>query len=85
MPDITITITEDEKLCLDNVMVGIGTQAHNAVTNRAEIAQEDILNRLLKYCNENSISLAAGIDAQIDQAYAVGVAQTAGIDPPSGI
>ena len=40
MPDITITITEDEKLCLDNVMVGIGTWAHNAVTNRAYKAKK---------------------------------------------
>ena len=44
MPDITITITDDEKLCLDNVMVGIGTWAHNAVTNRARKAKKDILS-----------------------------------------
>ena len=46
MPDITITITEDEKLCLDNVMVGIGTWAHNAVTNRAYKAKKELLSQL---------------------------------------
>ena len=85
MPEIKFNITDTQEKVLNTVIVGIGTWADNAVTNRAEIAQEDILNRLVKYCNDNSISLAAGIDAQIDQAYAVGVAQTAGIDPPGGI
>ena len=48
MPDITITITDDEKLCLDNVMVGIGTWAHNAVTNRAYKAICNILGSYVK-------------------------------------
>ena len=77
MPDITITITDDEKLCLDNVMVGIGTWAHNAVTNRAYKAKKELLSQLYTHCNENSIAMATGVDAQITQAYAVGVAHTA--------
>ena len=52
MPDITITITDDEKLCLDNVMVGIGTWAHNAVTNRAYKAKKELLSQLYTHCNE---------------------------------
>ena len=77
MPDITVTITDTEKKCLDTVMVGIGTWADNLVTNRARIAQEDICSRLMTHCNTNSIAIATGIDAQITQAYAVGVAHTA--------
>ena len=78
MPDITITITDDEKLCLDNVMVGIGTCAHNAVTNRARKAKKDILSQLYTHCNQNGITIATGESAQIRQAYAVGIASTAG-------
>ena len=73
MPDITITITDDEKLCLDNVMVGIGTWAHNAVTNRAYKAKKELLSQLYTHCNENSITIATGVSAQIDQAYDLGL------------
>lgn len=78
MPDITITITDDEKLCLDNVMVGIGTWAHNAVTNRAYKAKKELLSQLYAYCNQNGITIATGESAQIRQAYTVGIASTAG-------
>ena len=77
MPEIKFNITDTEEKCLNTVMVGIGTWADNAVTNRARIAKDDIINRLVKHCNANSIAIATGEDAQIDQAYAVGIANTA--------
>ena len=77
MPEIKINITDTEEKCLNTVMVGIGTWADNVVTNRARIVQDEILSNLLKHCNENSIAMATGVDAQITQAYAVGVANTA--------
>ena len=77
MPEIKINITDTEEKCLNTIMVGIGTWADNVVTNRARIVQDEILSNLLKHCNENSIAMATGVDAQITQAYAVGVANTA--------
>jgi len=77
MPEIKFNITDTEEKCLNTVMVGIGTWADNAVTERARIAQEEILSNLLKHCNDNGIAMATGVDAQITQAYAVGVAHTA--------
>ncbi len=80
MPEIKFDITDHQERCLNTVMVGIGTWADNAVSNRAEIAERVITQDLLSYCNANSISMAAGVEAQVIQAYAVGVAHTAGID-----
>jgi len=77
MPEIKFNITDTEEKCLNTVMVGIGTWADNAVTERARVAQEEILSNLLKHCNANGIAMATGVDAQITQAYAVGVAHTA--------
>ena len=77
MPNINVTFTDTEEKCLNTVMVGIGTWADNFVTNRARIAQEDICSRLMTHCNNNGIAIATGIDAQITQAYAIGVAHTA--------
>ena len=77
MPEIKINITDTEEKCLNTIMVGIGTWSDNVVTNRSRIVQDEILTDLLKHCNENSIAMATGVDAQITQAYAVGVANTA--------
>ena len=77
MPNITVTITDTEEKCLNTVMVGIGTWTDNFVKNRARIAQDEILSDLLKHCNANGIALATGVDAQVTQAYAIGVAHTA--------
>ena len=76
MPDITVTITDTEEKCLNTVMVGIGTWTDNLVTNRAREAKEDIISKLVTHCNENSIALAVGADAQVTQAYAIGIAHT---------
>ena len=84
MPEIKINITDTEEKCLNTVMVGIGTWADNAVTNRARLAQDEILSNLLKHCNDNGITMATGVDAQVTQAYAVGVAHTA-TDEPSEV
>ena len=77
MPEIKFNITDTELKCLNTVMFGIGTWADNAVTNRARIARDEILSDLLKHCNDNGLTMATGVDAQITQAYAVGVANTA--------
>ena len=76
MPDFTISITDNEKKCLDTVMVGIGTWAANGLQNRAHHAQEKILDNLYKHCNTNNIAIGVGVTAQIDQAFAIGIATT---------
>tara|TARA_B100001989_G_scaffold65696_1_gene44420 strand:- start:64 stop:321 length:258 start_codon:yes stop_codon:yes gene_type:complete len=80
MPEIKFNITDTEEKCLNTVIVGIESWANNAVTNRARIAQEEICVNLMKHCNDNNIAIATGIDAQITQAYAIGVAHTATSD-----
>ena len=41
------------------------------------MAQEEIIAKLIAYCNENSIALAVGTDAQVTQAYTLKVVDTA--------
>ena len=83
MPSYTINITDDEKKCLDTVMVDIGEWGQNSVKVRAINAKEEILPKLYAHCNANGLSIAAGESAQIAQAYAVGIAHTASADGPS--
>ncbi len=84
MPDITFSITDTQKKALDTVISGgvsgIGTWAENFTSVRAIKAQNIIVNNLVKHCNDNGIALGVGVTAQIDQAYRIGIAHTAGRD-----
>lgn len=77
MPDITISITDTEKKALDYVMLDISEWTDNAVTNRARIAKDEIISLLVAHCNANSVAIATGEDAQVTQAYTLGVVKTA--------
>ena len=77
MPDITISITDTEKKALEYVMVDIDEWTDNAVTNRARIAKDEIISLLVAHCNANSIAIATGEDAQVTQAYDLGVVSKA--------
>jgi hypothetical protein len=77
MPDITISITDAEKKALEMVMTDISEWTDNAVTNRARIAKEEIISLLVSHCNANSVAIATGEDAQVTQAYTLGVVKTA--------
>ena len=77
MPNITIEVTETELKCIEYAAVSPQDWSDNAVTNRARIAGDEIVAALVAHCNENSIALAVGRDAQITQAFELGVVQTA--------
>ena len=77
MPSITIEVTDTELKCMEYAALSPQDWADNAVTNRARIAGDEIVAALVAHCNENSIALAVGRDAQITQAFELGVVQTA--------
>ena len=77
MPTITIELTGTQYKGLEYAALSPQDWADNAVTNRARIAEDEIVAALVAHCNENSIALALGRDAQITQAFELGVVQTA--------
>jgi hypothetical protein len=77
MPDITVSLTDTENKCLEYETTSVQEWADNALTNRARIAKEKIIALLVAHCNANSIAIATGEDAQITQAYDLGVVKTA--------
>ena len=70
--DYTITLTDTEKKCMDYVTSNIDEWITNAAQNRANIAKQEILAANTEYCNNNSIAIAVGEDAQVDQAFSIG-------------
>ena len=75
--DYTITLTEAEKKAMEYIANDVDEWITNAAQNRARIAKEEIVALLVAHCNENDVQLAVGQDAQIDQAYDLGVVQAA--------
>jgi len=69
MADYTITLTNTQVKSMEFICADVDEWITNAVTNRARIAKEEILSLNMAHCNANGIALAAGEDAQVQQAY----------------
>ena len=77
MANITVELTATQTKCLEYVTNSVQDWADNALHNRARIAQDEIVAKLVEHCNANDIAIATGVDAQITQAYDLGVVDTA--------
>ena len=71
--DYTITISDTEKKALEYVASDVDEWITNAAITRARIAKEEIIALNTAHCNANSIALAVGEDAQVTQAFTLGV------------
>ena len=79
MPDITVVLTDTQNKCMEYASVSVQDWADNALHNRARIAQEEIIAALVAHCNENEVAIATGADAQVTQAFELGVVKTAAV------
>jgi hypothetical protein len=77
MANITVTLTDTQTKSLEYAAYSVQDWCDNAIHNRARIAQEEIIAKLVAHCNANSVALAVGVDAQVTQAYSLGVVDTA--------
>lgn len=77
MANITVTLTDTQTKCLEYAAYSVQDWCDGAIHNRARLAQEEIIAALVAHCNANSVALATGVDAQVTQAYSLGVVDTA--------
>ena len=77
MAEIKVTVTDTQVKCLEYTAYSVQDWSDNVIHNRARIAQDEIIAKLVEHCNANSIALAVGIDAQVTQAYTLKVVDTA--------
>jgi hypothetical protein len=73
MANYTVTLTDTEKTAMEYIAADVDYWITNAATNRARIAIEEIIRLNTAYCNDNSIAIAVGRDAQVAQALELGV------------
>ena len=71
--DYTITLTDTQVKALEYCSDVPKNWITNAAEARAQIAVAEIISKLTTHCNENSIQLAVGVDAQVTQAFSLGV------------
>ena len=76
MAEIKVTVTDTQVKCLEYAAYSVQDWCDNAIHNRARIAQDEIIAKLVEHCNANSIAIATGADAQVAQAYELKVVDT---------
>ena len=75
MADYTVTLTDTEDKALRYAANSAQDWIDNAAKERARIAKEEIIAKLVAHCNANSIALAVGEDAQVTQAFELELVQ----------
>jgi len=69
MADYTIKLTDAQIKAMETEMASVQEYIQNVGNAYARAVTRRIINLLVTHCNANSISLATGEAAQIDQAY----------------
>ena len=75
--DYTITLTDTEKKSMEFIAADVDDWITNVSTNRARLAKEEIISLNTAHCNKNGVAIAVGEDAQVTQAYTLGVVKSA--------
>jgi hypothetical protein len=77
MATYTVNLTDTETKSLEYAALSNQDWIDNAAKNRARIAKEEIISLNTAHCNKNGIAIAVGEDAQVTQAYTLGVVKSA--------
>ena len=83
MATYTVTLTDTETKSLEYAAASNQDWIDNAAKARAKIAKEEIISKNTAHCNKNGIAIAVGEDAQVTQAYTLGVVKKASENKPS--
>ena len=75
--DYTITLTDTEQKSMEFIAVDVNEWITNAAKVRASKAKDQIIAINAAHCNANSIAIAVGGDAQVTQAYSLGLVSKA--------
>ena len=77
MAKYTTELTDTEDKAMSYCCMSTQDWADNALKNRARQAKDEIIALNTAHCNANSIAIAVGEEAQVAQAYTLGIVKTA--------
>lgn len=81
--DYTITLTETQQKAMEYITPDVDEWITNFTVSRADITINEIIALLVEHCNSNDIALEVGKDAQVAQAYSLGIVAAASAETPS--
>lgn len=81
--DYTITLTETQQKAMEYITPDVDEWITNFTVSRADITINEIITLLVEHCNSNDIALEVGKDAQVAQAYSLGIVAAASAETPS--
>jgi hypothetical protein len=71
--EYTITLTDAEKIAMEYIAIDVQEWISNAAKVRAEDSIKEIQTLLMDYCNKNNVLITVGKDAQVQQAFELGL------------
>ena len=77
MPNITITLTDTQYAGLEYAALSPQDWAENAVTERARIANDEIVQLTVQHCLDNGVQVPATREDIVAYAFANGIVKTA--------
>ncbi len=77
MPNITISLTDTQMKGLEYAALSPQEWAENAVTERARVANDEIVNTTVQYCLDNSVQVPATREDIVTYAFANDIVKTA--------
>jgi len=69
MAEIKVKVSDTQTKCLEYAAVSVQDWCDNVIHERARVAQDEIIEKLVAHCNANNIQIATGADKQVAQAY----------------
>lgn len=75
--NITITLTDAEYKSMQSELKDPEAWIQHAATEKARVVTNRIVEKLVEHCNDNGLDIASGRDAQVDQAYDLGIVSNA--------
>ena len=79
MPDITVTLTDTQYKGLEYAALSPQEWADNALTNRARIANDEIVNLTVQHCLDNGIQVPATREEIVAYAFDNDIVKTAAV------
>ena len=77
--NITITLTPTQYKGLEYAAVSPEDWATNAVTERARVANDEIVKLTMEHCLDNGIQMPTTREAMVEFAFAQGIVKTAAV------
>jgi len=79
MPTIIIELTDTQYKGIEYAAVDPQAWAENAVTERARVSNDEIVQNTVQYCLDNGIQIPSTREEIVSYAFANGVAKTAAV------